>query len=207
MFGFDWVCIYFVENNGMVFGFFLGGEYGKLVLSFFCILVVVFLVYYLCLLVKFGVFFGLMVSFVFILVGVLGNIFDSVFYGLIFFVSYFYGGVVELFLEGGGYVGFLYGKVVDMFYFLFVNGVFFEWVFFWGGERVMFFKLVFNIVDMVIILGVINILIFQCSFFQEMFEEQFVFGVEVVFDMQDEEVVIKDVDCDYLQQVEGLFLV
>lgn len=160
MFGFDWVCIYFVENNGMVFGFFLGGEYGKLVLSFFCILVVVFLVYYLCLLVKFGVFFGLMVSFVFILVGVLGNIFDSVFYGLIFFVSYFYGGVVELFLEGGGYVGFLYGKVVDMFYFLFVNGVFFEWVFFWGGERVMFFKLVFNIVDMVIILGVINILIF-----------------------------------------------
>lgn len=169
--GLDWARIHFVENNGMAFGLSLGGEYGKLALSLFRILAVAFLVYYLRLLVKSGASLGLMVSFALILAGALGNILDSAFYGLIFSASHFHGGVAELFPEGGGYAGFLHGKVVDMLYFPLVNGVLPEWVPFWGGERIMFFKPVFNIADTAITLGVINILIFQRSFFQEMSEE------------------------------------
>lgn len=169
--GLEWARIHFVENNGMAFGLSLGGEYGKLALSLFRILAVAFLVYYLRLLVKSGASLGLMVSFSLILSGALGNILDSAFYGLIFSASHFHGGVAELFPEAGGYAGFLHGKVVDMLYFPLVNSVLPEWVPFWGGERVMFFKPVFNIADTAITLGVINILIFQRSFFQEMSEE------------------------------------
>jgi signal peptidase II len=203
MFGLDWARIHFVENNGMAFGLSLGGEYGKLALSLFRILAVAFLVYYLRLLVKSGASLGLMVSFALILAGALGNILDSAFYGLIFSASHFHGGVAELFPEGGGYAGFLHGKVVDMLYFPLVNGVLPEWVPFWGGERVMFFKPVFNIADTAITLGVINILIFQRSFFQEMSEEQSGSGAEVASDMQDEEAATKDVDRDHPQQAEG----
>lgn len=169
--GLEWARIHFVENNGMAFGLSLGGEYGKLALSLFRILAVAFLVYYLRLLVKSGASLGLMVSFSLILSGALGNILDSAFYGLIFSASHFHGGVAALFPEAGGYAGFLHGKVVDMLYFPLVNSVLPEWVPFWGGERVMFFKPVFNIADTAITLGVINILIFQRSFFQEMSEE------------------------------------
>ena len=170
--GLEWARIHFVENNGMAFGLSLGGEYGKLALSLFRILAVAFLVYYLKLLLKSGASLGLMVSFALILAGALGNIIDSAFYGLIFSASHFHGGVATLFPEGGGYAGFLHGKVVDMLYFPLVNSVLPEWVPYWGGERVMFFKPVFNIADTAITLGVINILIFQRSFFQEMTEQQ-----------------------------------
>lgn len=135
IFGLEWVKIYFVENNGMVFGIFLGGNYGKLVFSLFCILVVGFLIYYLCFFMKMEkIFFGLLVSFVLIFVGVIGNILDSVFYGLMFLEFIYYGDVVMFFLEGGGYVGFLYGKVVDMLYFFMFLGVYLDWLFFKGGE-------------------------------------------------------------------------
>jgi signal peptidase II len=202
--GLDWARIHFVENNGMAFGLSLGGEYGKLALSLFRILAVAFLVYYLRLLVKTSASIGLMVSFALILAGALGNILDSAFYGLIFSASHFHGGVAELFPEGGGYAGFLHGKVVDMLYFPLVNGVLPEWVPFWGGERVMFFKPVFNIADTAITLGVINILIFQRSFFQEMSEEQPASNPEGNVDGQsEEEAEPKDVDRDRPQQAEG----
>lgn len=169
--GLSWARIHFVENNGMAFGLSLGGEYGKLALSLFRILAVAFLIYYLKLLVKTSASLGLMVSFALILSGALGNILDSAFYGLMFSASHFHGGVAELFPEGGGYAGFLHGKVVDMLYFPLVDTILPDWVPFWGGERLMFFKPVFNIADTAITIGVINILIFQRSFFQEMSEE------------------------------------
>ncbi|MEQ8703760.1 MAG: lipoprotein signal peptidase [Phaeodactylibacter sp.] len=170
--GLDWARIHFVENNGMAFGLSLGGEYGKLALSLFRILAVGFLVYYLRLLLKSSTSLGLMISFALILAGALGNILDSAFYGLIFSASHFHGGVATLFPEGGGYAGFLHGKVVDMLYFPLVDSILPEWVPFWGGERVMFFKPVFNIADTAITVGVTIILIFQRSFFQELSEDQ-----------------------------------
>ena len=171
IFGLDWALIHFVENNGMAFGITLGGEYGKLALSLFRILAVAFLVYYIQQLIRNRAPFGLLASFGLILAGALGNIIDSAFYGLIFSESPFHGGVASIFPPEGGYAGFLHGKVVDMLYFPILRGYFPEWVPFWGGDYYMFFKPVFNVADMAITLGVINILLFQRSFFNSMEEE------------------------------------
>ena len=165
IFGMDWAIIHFVENNGMAFGISLGGIYGKLALSLFRIIAVGFLVYYLRLLIRSNVSVGLLVSFALILAGALGNILDSAFYGLIFSESPYHGGLAELFPQDGGYAGFLHGKVVDMLYFPIIDTYLPEWVPYWGGSHFMFFKPVFNIADLSITLGVINILLFQRSFF------------------------------------------
>ncbi len=165
IFGLDWALIHFVENNGMAFGISLGGVYGKLALSLFRIIAVGFLIYYLRLLIRTDVSKGLLVSFALILAGALGNILDSAFYGLIFSESPYHGGLAEIFPEGGGYAGFLHGKVVDMLYFPIVDTYLPEWVPYWGGEHFLFFKPVFNIADLSITIGVVNILLFQRSFF------------------------------------------
>lgn len=163
--GLDWALIHFVENNGMAFGLSLGGEYGKLLLSLFRIIAVGALIYYLRVLLKTGSSRGLMISFALILAGAMGNIIDSVLYGVIFSESPYHGGTAELFPAGGGYASFLHGKVVDMFYFPIINTTLPAWLPFWGGESFMFFKPVFNVADAAISVGVINILIFQRSFF------------------------------------------
>lgn len=167
--GLEWARIHFVENNGMAFGISLGEEYGKLALSLFRITAVGFLIYYVRLLLKQKVNFGLLVSFALILAGAIGNIIDSAFYGLIF--SNPYHGVAELFPEEGGYGKFLYGRVVDMLYFPLMEGVFPDWFPVWAGEHYLFFRPVFNIADMSITIGVLNILLFQRSFFNNLDEE------------------------------------
>ena len=165
MFGTDWALVHFVENPGMAFGITLGGDYGKLFLSLFRIVAVGFLGYYIKILIDAKSNFGLLASFALILAGALGNIIDSAFYGLIFSESPYHGGLAEMFPAGGGYAPFLYGKVVDMLYFPMISGYFPEWLPFWGGEHFLFFKPVFNIADASITIGVLNILLFQRSFF------------------------------------------
>ncbi len=172
MLGFDWARIHFVENNGMAFGMTIGGEYGKLALSSFRILAVGGLVYYIRHLIIHRASFGLLFSFSLILAGAVGNIIDSAFYGLIFSESYHGSGLATMFPEGGGYAGFLHGKVVDMLYFPMFEGMFPQWVPFWGGKTFLFFRPVFNIADMSITIGVINILIFQRSFFGKPEQEE-----------------------------------
>ena len=73
--------------------------------------------------------------------------------------------IAEIFPEGGGYAGFLYGKVVDMFYFPMIDTILPEWVPFWGGDRFQFFQPVFNIADAAISMGTVSLLIFHRSFF------------------------------------------
>jgi len=172
MLGLDWALIHFVENNGMAFGLTLGGDYGKLALSLFRIIAVGFLAYYLQLLVRAKASMGLLVSFALILAGAIGNIIDSAFYGLIFSSSPYHGGLATLFPPEGGYAGFLHGKVVDMLYFPMIDGNLPQWFPFWGGEHFMFFKPVFNIADTAITAGVINILLFQRSFFHQASQEE-----------------------------------
>ncbi|HNL83545.1 MAG TPA: signal peptidase II, partial [Chitinophagaceae bacterium] len=107
-----------------------------------------------------------------IYIGALGNLIDSMFYGLIFDISYdeyhthFYGQVAKAF-TGVHYGSFLHGKVVDMFYFPLLKGNFPEWMPFWGGEEFEFFRPVFNIADASISVGIITILIFQNKFFNQ----------------------------------------
>lgn len=164
MLGLDWARIHFVENPGMAFGIELGGNYGKLALSLFRIGAVFFLIYYIGQLIKMKVSFGLLLSFALILAGALGNIIDSAFYGLIFSESY-HGGVAEFMPATGGYASFLHGKVVDMFHFPLFEGRFPSWFPFWGGEYFEFFRPVFNLADTSITIGVLNIILFQRSFF------------------------------------------
>lgn len=163
--GFDWARIHFVENPGMAFGIELGGDYGKLALSLFRIGAVFFLIYYIGELIKMKVSFGLLVSFALILAGALGNILDSAFYGLIFSASEYHGGLAEFMPESGGYASFLHGKVVDMLHFPLFEGKFPEWLPRWGGQHFEFFRPVFNLADTSITVGVLNIILFQRSFF------------------------------------------
>lgn len=166
IFGLDWARIHFVENEGMAFGITLGGSYGKLALSLFRIIAVGFLIYYIRLLASARAAFGLLACFALILSGAVGNILDSAFYGLIFSESpYHTGAVAEMFPEGGGYAGFLYGKVVDMLYFPMFQGNFPEWLPIWGGDRYMFFRPVFNVADTAITVGVLSLLLFHRGFF------------------------------------------
>ena len=150
----DWFQIYFIENNGMAFGMQFGAVAGKLVLSIARIVIVGFLGWYIHSLLKkentpAGVLFGLAA----IMCGALGNIIDSLFYGMIFSESTMTA-VATLFPAGGGYSGFLLGKVVDMFYFPIIH----------IGDFI-FFRPVFNFADACVTCGAFYLIIFQWKFF------------------------------------------
>jgi signal peptidase II len=155
----DWFIIHFTENNGMAFGMEFGGGYGKLFLSIFRILAVSGIGYYLTVLVKQKAGTLLIISVALIFAGALGNIIDSVFYGMIFSDSDYR--VAQLFPADGGYAGILHGKVVDMLYFPLAQGYMPDWVPFWGGDYFVFFRPVFNIADSAISIGVVLLIIFQ----------------------------------------------
>ena len=159
-----WFDIKFIENNGMAFGFDFPGDYGKVILSLFRIVAVIAIGIYLRHLIQQKSHPGLVICVSLILAGALGNIIDSAFYGLIFSESTQFTKAV-LFPQGGGYAGFLHGKVVDMLYFPVLRGTWPEWVPFKGGQSFEFFRPVFNLADSSITIGVFSILIFQKKFF------------------------------------------
>jgi len=162
----DWFYITFIENNGMAFGLEFGGEWGKLTLSLFRIIVVGIMTWFLLRAARERkLHTGLLVSFSLIVAGAIGNIIDSMFYGIVFNDSF---GQVSTFLPvEGGYSSFLQGRVVDMFYFPLIESSFPEWLPVWGGEHFVFFSPVFNIADSAITTGVGIFLIFQKHFFKE----------------------------------------
>jgi signal peptidase II len=159
----DWFIIHFTENNGMAFGMEFAGEYGKLFLSIFRILAVTGIGYFLYTLVKGKANRMLITSMALIFAGALGNIIDSTFYGMIFSSSEFQ--IAQPFPPEGGYSSFLHGKVVDMFYFPIIRGVFPEWVPVWGNESFLFFRPVFNVADASITIGVFLMIAFQSVIF------------------------------------------
>lgn len=167
----NWFILHFVENNGMAFGFEFAGEYGKLFLSVFRILAVIAIGWYLFKLAKQKeIPFGFIISISLIFAGAIGNIIDSLFYGLIF--NHSYGQLATLFPEGGGYGTFLHGRVVDMFYFPLVEGRYPEWLPKVGGNPFIFFRPVFNIADSSITVGIFSILLFYRKHFNQIDEKQ-----------------------------------
>ncbi len=149
----------------MAFGLKWGGEAGKLLLTLFRIVAVSFFSYWLLNLVKKNAHWGFIISVAMIIAGAMGNIIDSIFYGVIFSESHPGGPVAQLFPAVGGYGTWLHGRVVDMLYFPLIEGVFPSWVPIWGGEYFVFFRPIFNIADFSISTGVITILLFQKRFF------------------------------------------
>ena len=163
--GLSWFKIYFTENPGMAFGMQLGGSYGKVALSLFRIVAVGAIAWYLQKLIKEQAAFGLLAGIALVFSGALGNIIDSVFYGLLFSGSQH--SVASFWPEEGGYAGFLHGHVVDMFFFPLFEGRFPEWFPFWGGQNFVFFEPIFNFADAAISVGVFIILVGYRSFFTE----------------------------------------
>lgn len=151
----DWFFIYFTENPGMAFGW---EVIDKLFLTLFRIVASILIAWLITKVVKGKYSMGFLLCIVAVFSGAVGNIIDSVFYGKIF--THSYGEVATMFPEGGGYAEWFHGKVVDMFYFPIINTTWPEWVPFWGGEELIFFRPIFNFADACISVGVICLILF-----------------------------------------------
>ena len=162
----NWFRLYFIENEGMAYGWKFGGEWGKMILTLFRLAAVIFGVFYLRSIIRQKYHWGFIVCAALIFAGALGNLIDSMFYGLIFEESFTAGSNVARIFPDQGYAGFLHGKVVDMLYFPIIKDAHFpEWLPIWGGQDFEFFRPIFNIADASISIGVIAILLFQRKFF------------------------------------------
>jgi len=162
--GLNWFRLYFIENKGMAWGWEIGGGWGKMLLTLFRLAAVIFGTWYLGRIVKQKYSKGFIVCASLIYAGALGNLLDSMFYGLIFEEST-YSHVAKIF-PAHGYAGFLHGKVVDMLYFPMIRSHYPSWFPFVGGQDFEFFSPIFNIADASISTGVITLLVFQKRFFK-----------------------------------------
>jgi signal peptidase II len=162
-----WFIIRFIENPGMAFGIDIPSKLGKPALTIFRIIAAFIIGWYLMNLIKRKAPVGFVVCIAMILAGAIGNILDSMFYGLIFSESNYFE-AAKLFPKGGGYAAFLYGHVVDMLYFPLIEGNYPHWLPIWGDQRFTFFRPIFNIADSAISIGVLSIFIFQRKYLKEL---------------------------------------
>ena len=169
---FSWFKIYFIENDGMAWGTklsdfasFISDRTAKVALTLFRVVAILGIGYWLFDATKKQGSKTLIIAIALIFAGALGNIIDSVFYGVLFDNSY---NQVALFLpETGGYDSLLHGKVVDMLYFPLFEVDLPQWVPYFGGKRFNFFEPVFNIADMAISTGFIMLIVFNKKAFSK----------------------------------------
>ena len=155
---FSWFRILFVENDGMAWGAKIPGTYGKLILTLFRLVAICGIGYWLWDSARKKSSGVLLSAVALIFAGALGNIIDSVFYGLIFDASY---ANVATAFSSDPYGTLFHGKVVDMLSFPLYDGVLPNWIPFWGGERFTFFDPVFNVADVAISTGVGMLVVFN----------------------------------------------
>lgn len=163
---FSWFKIYFIENDGMAWGTkisdfvsFMSDRTAKVALTLFRVVAIFGIAYWLWDVTRKKAASVLILAVAFIFAGALGNIIDSVFYGVLFNDS---NGQLASFLPTeGGYDTMLHGKVVDMLYFPLYKGYLPEWLPFMGGKFFTFFEPVFNVADMAISTGFIMLIVFN----------------------------------------------
>ena len=152
----EWFQILFIENNGMAYGMTF---FNKLVLSLFRIVAIGAIGFYLWRVVHTKHKRGYVIALAMVLAGAAGNIFDSMFYGLVFDQSTDFS-VSQVVPFGTGYAPFLYGRVVDMFYFPLIVTHYPDWFPFHAGDEFIFFSPVFNFADACISVSVVAIFLF-----------------------------------------------
>lgn len=155
----DWFYIHFLENPGIAFGGKIEHPFWKPALTVFRVGAIVGIVWYINKLMKRGFPKGFYFVSILILAGAAGNVIDSLFYGVLFGDSYYQ--VATFLPEGGGYAPFLYGKVVDMFYFPLIEiAKMPDWLPILGGKPFVFFSPIFNLADSYITVGIFAFLLF-----------------------------------------------
>jgi len=174
--GLSWFRIHFIENSGMAWGLKFWGETGKIILTLFRLAAVIFGVWYLQKIVREKYSRGFIICASLIFAGALGNLIDSMFYGMIFDQGFVFDPATKDYVEydgiakisSAGYSSFLHGSVVDMFYFPVLENKYFpSWFPFVGGQKFTFFNAIFNIADASISIGVITLLLFQRRIFKK----------------------------------------
>ena len=166
-----WFRIRFIENPGMAMGI---EVFGKMFLTLFRIVASIAIAYYIYLLIRNKFNFGYIMLVSMIFAGAVGNIIDSVFYGVIFSESAPMH-IATLFPPEGGYGSWLHGEVVDMFYFPLFSFTWPSWIPWIGGSEFEFFRYIFNLADASISVGIVVLLLFFRKTLSLSFEKQ---GVE-----------------------------
>lgn len=156
--GLDWFRIHFLENKGMAFGMSFGNTIGKFLLTLIRLVLSVAIFIYMNKLIKRGEKKIIIYSFALIFAGAVGNIIDCLLYGIIFNESTVFA-AATMFPAEGGYAPFLFGRVVDMFYFPLIDTTWPDWIPFVGGNNFRFFNAIFNFADASITIGVVLLLV------------------------------------------------
>lgn len=156
----DWFKLHYTLNPGMAFGLQLGAPYGKILLTVFRLLATIAIIYYMILATRSGKPKGLLFCVALVLGGAIGNLIDSIFYGV------FLGNAPE-----GSPTPWFHGQVIDMFYLDIWQGILPDWVPLLGGQWYSFWP-IFNLADASIFCGIVAILIFQNRFFGEVKPEE-----------------------------------
>jgi signal peptidase II len=160
----SWFQINFLENEGMAWGIEIPGKYGKLFLTLFRIVAVGGIAWWLQDSIKKMQSNYLIIAIALIFAGALGNIIDSVFYGVIFNESV---GQVATAFSNDPYGTWFYGRVVDMLYFPIFSVELPNWLQDLTGQHTFsFFNAVFNVADVAISSGFGILLVFNKKCFK-----------------------------------------
>lgn len=151
----EWFKLHYTLNPGMAFGLELGSDYGKLMLTSFRLLAMVGIAYYLFTLIQKKMHKGYVICIALILGGAMGNLFDSVFYGVLLNNA-----------PEGSHSPWLHGQVIDMLYLDIWEGFLPDWIPVFGGQYYAFWP-IFNIADATIFCSVATLLIFQHRWLKE----------------------------------------